>query len=57
MTCRSKIFYSVKTTMASSTLSTKEIPRKRVRAAFAEKEEWFNRKCLQLVGQDVQSSF
>ena len=55
--CMSKIFYSVKTTMASSTSRRKNNPLKRVRATFEKKEEWFGRKCLQLVGQDVQSSF
>jgi len=39
--------------MASSTSPTKKIPQKRVRVAFAKKEEWFSRKCLQLVGSQA----
>ena len=52
-----KILHSVKTSMASSTSRTKKIPQKLARADFARNEEWFSRKCLQLMGQDVQSSY
>jgi len=51
------LFHSAKMPMALSTSPAKKIPQKRVRVAFAKKEEWFSRKCFQLVGQDVQSSF
>ena len=42
---------------ASSTSCTKKIPQKLARADFGRKEEWFSRKCWQLVDQDVQWSF
>ena len=34
-----------------------ENPQKLARANFVRNEEWFSRKCVQLMGQDVQSTY
>ena len=50
-----RVFYSAKTTTASSTSCSKKIPKKRVRTAFGKNEEWFRRNCLQLMGQILKT--